>query len=31
MVQVFRVAGTRITEVWSYPGDPYGDDAFLSW
>lgn len=30
MVQVFRIAGSQIAELWSYPGDPYGDDAFLS-
>ncbi|MDQ6726637.1 MAG: nuclear transport factor 2 family protein [Actinomycetota bacterium] len=30
LVQVFRISGTQITELWSYPGDPYGDDLFLS-
>jgi uncharacterized protein len=30
LVQVFRISGSQIDEVWSYPGDPYGDDQFLS-
>lgn len=30
LVHVFRIAGGRIHEIWSYPGDPYGDDRFLS-
>jgi hypothetical protein len=30
LVQVFRLDGGRIHEVWTYPGDPYGDDLFLS-
>lgn len=30
LVQVFRIEGAQIVELWSYPGDPYGDDLFLS-
>jgi hypothetical protein len=30
LVQVFRISGAQIRELWSYPGDPYGDDQFLS-
>ncbi|MDQ2827327.1 MAG: nuclear transport factor 2 family protein [Actinomycetota bacterium] len=30
LVQVFSITEAQITEVWSYPGDPYGDDLFLS-
>lgn len=30
LVQVFRIEGSQIIEFWSYPGDPYGDDRFLS-